>query len=165
MGEPAPERWSDDDASECAYDDEDDVPPSRAGELLVEFLVKMLVSGAMSAKTLCTVCWFCWKAGCESERVRAFACRPSSASGNFQRKVDRALRVSTAQPSHTIRLPTYRHGEGRRRIVQTPVEIPYEAIIEEALDEPLFEADMQTAAIDGKLPPSYYNHEVIVIAR
>ena len=78
-----------------------------AGEL-IEFLLSLQISGKISARTLCVICWWAQKAGADSRQISKFAQSPTSQSGKFQRRVDSGLDVSTqTSVSYRVKVPVY----------------------------------------------------------
>ena len=45
---------------------EDESEEGQAGKILLDYLLLLLFSGKMSAKVMCTICYWVWKAGCPS---------------------------------------------------------------------------------------------------
>ena len=165
------ERWEDavegDDESEMdgSDDDEDHVSEERAAELLLEFLLSLLLSGStVTARTVCVILWWAWKAGLGHDGVKRFAYRPSAQSGKYQAHIDRAMGVSTKTGSYYIDLPLYLKGALTRSEVRTLMEIPSEYFLNEIADHPTFESDLQEVVSQGRLPRSYYDHEADCIA-
>ena len=151
------EGWEDDDeTSEGDIEDEE----AEAGKVLVDILLSLVIAGAMSARVLCTICWWAWKAGCRGEAVKKFAHCPDAQSGKFQKKIDRKMGVDLSKASYRIPIPTYAKGGLVRTTPPTPVELPSEVLAEELENEPGFDDLLDEAVRSRKLPPSYFNHEV-----
>ena len=126
-GESLGERWVEEGGD---VEEEPDLTPGRAGELLVQLLIELLCAGHISAKLLCTICYYVWKAGAQSEAIREFSYNPDAQSGKFQKHVDRKMGVSTRSPSmYTLKVPGHARGTALRTYVTTPAMIPYEELL------------------------------------
>lgn len=142
---------------------EDESEEGQAGKILLDYLLLLLFSGKMSAKVMCTICYWVWKAGCPSPHIRRFAQNPRAQTGKFQRHVDRCLGIDTHSASYRIALPTYRRGSLMREMVPTAVEVPHENLLEEVERNPEILTQLDVAADAGRLPPSYYTHEAFIL--
>ena len=150
-----------DDSDDSSEEEEDEVLPERAGENLLNLLFGMLWAGEkMTAKSFCCILWWAFKAGAAYEGVQKYSYRPSAQSGKFQAHIDKTMGVSTKKAPYRIRLPGHTRGGIHRTWLNTPVEIPYECLLDELEDHVTFEADLQRAVSGGEMPPSYYNHRV-----
>ena len=151
------ERWEGSDLEEDDFDEAGDV--EEAGGMLVKVLLSLLFAGSISAKMVCVICWWAWRAGCRSQKVIKMAHKPTAPSGHYQRRIDRVLGVSTKKAAYRIDLPLYIRGGISRRQVSTPVELGYERLLTEIEGLPNFERDLKRTVAEGALPPSYYTHE------
>ena len=140
-------------------EEEETTDTGRAGAALVRVLLSLLFGGKLSAKMVCSICWWAWRSGSKCPNVKRMAYKPSSPSGHFQRHIDRVLGVSTKNAAYRIDLPLYTRGGIARRQISTPVELGYERMLEEIEEHPTFEHDLARAAEEHALPPSYYSHE------
>ena len=93
-------------------EDPDDIPicPKEAGRLLVDLLLDHYHSGGISAKLLCTICWWATEASCQGPVVD-FKFRPDASCGHFARHIDSVLglawtRITRLQRPPTTKLPS-----------------------------------------------------------
>lgn len=156
-GPPAAERWSSGSSDSSGEEDSAAV----AARELVSFLLSLNFAGQLSARTLCTICWWVRRTGCSSQEVARLALNPASQSGKFQRRIDAALGLSAEkESSYRISVPGYtKHGVTRQDLT-TAVEVPYEQLLEEIAANPTFEDELHNAVETKQLPPSYFDHEV-----
>ena len=133
----------------------------QACDLMVEFLLQMLFKGTVSAKAVCTICWWAWKAGCGGY-VQRLAYNPTAQTGKFQRHIDKVLGVSTKSPAYTIDLPHYTHGDLIRKLEPVPVEIPHQELLDEIANTPTYEDDLHRCVQSRLMPPSYYSHPTVL---
>jgi hypothetical protein len=61
------------------------------GDILEDTLVREYAMGRLSAKSLCTLCFYAVQAGARGDGLRKLMLNPSSASGKFQKHLDEAL--------------------------------------------------------------------------
>ena len=147
-----------------SVDDGGDPSKEHAGEQLLDLLLQLLFAGRISASLVCIVCWWAWKAGCESSCLQRFAYRPGAQSGKYQGHIDTALGVSTKSASHSINVPMYPKSSVRRVDLAIPVEVPHEELLSEIEEDPCFDDALAKAVERRRLPPSYYDHDVVVDA-
>ena len=60
----------------------------EAGVEFVEFALEMVELGRMSAKAMCTLCWWASRAGAQGP-ICKYALNPTAQTGKFQDKIDR----------------------------------------------------------------------------
>jgi len=140
---------------ESSSDDSDgECTAAEAAARLLDFVLNMHQTGALSAKTACVIFWWAGKAGLDS--VRRWGFRPDAPSGHFQRHLDSMLGAMAARKDrYQIQIPSYQKHHRGRVSRRTPVQIPHEALDLEARSDPLF-IDTLTRAIDEhELPPLY----------
>ena len=104
------ERWSDGAAPAGDWDDSDEAMPEEdetlnAGKQLIDFLLVLLWSGSMSARTLCTICWWVCKA---SPDISKYAKVPRCQSGKFQAHSDDRFGVFGVAGHITLSLRRFR---------------------------------------------------------
>jgi hypothetical protein len=88
---------SDDEVDEEAYIK---VVGEEAGEAFLECLLALHFANKLSAKSLCTICWYASRGGLLGPAAK-FAFRPNDpATGHYQRKVDLALGINMHDKSN-----------------------------------------------------------------
>jgi hypothetical protein len=120
-------------SASCSEDQSDDEIPTGigAGLQLVELLVCLLASGAISAQTLCLVCYWASRAGASG--CAEWGLRPGSNSGHYQRHVDVCMHIDMHSESHYhIGIPVHTKHDLGRRIRKTPVQPPHELLHEDS---------------------------------
>ena len=72
-------------------DSDDDIDPQESASL--EFLNVLidLYNGGLSAKNVCTLCYWASQAGMKGDLVAQYAFKPTSSGGNFQRHLERVM--------------------------------------------------------------------------
>ena len=154
--------WEHEDDSEES-DLELDPTPEQAGSFLVDFLLHMLLAGQVSAKLVCVVCYWAWKAGAKGP-VKDFTVQPGQASGNYQKKVDRACGVDLHANSSFVQLdvPGQSKHNLSRTIFQTPVRAPHEVLNKEMSNWKAWEISGMVE--EHAWPESYHSHPVVQAA-
>ena len=101
---------------EVGEDDDDTSPPNKlqASTELVDMLLQLYLSGAMTATSLSIMCYWIHHAGVEGH-VRDLAFPPGRPSGRYKRHIDAALGVnSTDERLYELDVPGHsKHGVGR----------------------------------------------------
>ena len=118
-------------------DDEGEAVGEAAGALLVEFLLDQLYKNQMSARAVCTICFWAAKAGAQG--IDDFALRPDSPSGHFQRKIDKATRVDLKEErkrAYTVPTPLYTKHDMSRSVHPMMVQLPHVQLAEEVASNP-----------------------------
>ena len=115
-------------ASNSDSDSDDEIPLGiGAGRQLVELLVCLLASGAITAQTLCLVCYWASRAGAAA--CAEWGLRPGSNSGHYQRHVDICMHIDMHSDSlYHIGIPVHTKHDLGRRIRNTPVQPPHELL-------------------------------------
>jgi len=132
--------------------DDDDTPPTpeECGDILIDFLLELLWTNRLSAKSVCTICYWASRAGATS--VARFSMRPSAPSGHFQRKVDRATGVSLKKEKERLfnmRVPLHTKYDSSRKTRSVLARLPHEELAQEVEQNPLLlvEGDEYTEAL------------------
>ena len=157
--EDTPSEW-DGDGDEDEDSDESENEAIGASKMLVDLLLELLFAGRMSAKLVCVICWWAWRAGARGADLQLLARHPDSQTGKFQHHVDKYLGVSTRNSSYKIRLPTRLKGNIMRTMEEPPVELVSELLEEEIENIPEFDHTLEDAVAARRLPNSYFEHEV-----
>lgn len=141
--------------------DSDDPEPSaeEAGEMMVAFLLDLLYTNSLSARSLCVICYWASLAGAQGP-VSDFKMKPSSPTGHFQRKVDKATGVDLAGMAngmHRVGVPQHKKHDMSRTTHAMPIQLPHEALAGEAAENP----DALTGPTDPEWTEAYLNHPVV----
>jgi len=115
-------------------DSEDDLDETAegAGAELVETLLSMYFDGKMSAKGVCTICFFACLAGAKSPDMERLALRPSAQSGKFSRKLDKYLGLDLHRKDCLrLSVPGLVKESSDRTVYTMPVRSPHEELVRE----------------------------------
>lgn len=159
-------RQADDENSDS---DLDMSPKEEAAHLLADQLADLYFSSTISAKQLCTMCYYAAKAGVVNERIEAYAFAPETRtgketeSGNFQKHLDIMMGLNVAKRSlHHLAIPgSDRHQLGRG-IVDLPIRAPHEIVQEEIDADPTLLYRTEELVSSGDLPDNYFSHPVVM---
>jgi len=152
-----------DEDEESVSSDEDEANPSprRAGIELIELLIFLRLTGVISAKMLCHICFWAAKAGATGP-VSEFAKAPGAQTGKYQRHMDRLLGFKQAkQKQAVLRVPTWAVHSGERVLTDIRVVPPHEALDEETIQHPENHALLREAIAKETLPHSYCQHVLV----
>ena len=111
----------------------------EAGALLCQFLLDMHLSGNLSAKSLCVICWFASRAGASGADVASDAYRQNAQSGHFQRHLDTCLGINMRHElswRYRVHLPSSHKHDLSRTSHETLVTCPHEAMATEVSKDP-----------------------------
>ena len=154
-----PLTWSDVGSSD------DDVDPKRHGReklvhLFGDFLKQMYLDGPISARVLCTICFYCSLLGIGGI-IRRLGLKPNSPGGHPSRKVKRVFKIKKDDTRiYWMRLPGHSKSCLSRVCHNLPTNPPHESIDREFKAKPEM-VDVLTAAVrDGELPPTYMEHPI-----
>ena len=137
------------DASDTESDSESEAEneAQAAAANFSDLLLSLLFAGKISAKTLCVICWWCWKAGLEAAKPLAF--RPDAPSGHYQRHIDTVLGIRMNNSVHyKVSVPRYAKYNMSRAIQQIPVNCPHEVLGEEVDANPGIIAEAGAGSAD-----------------
>ena len=164
------EKWSSDESWEAGSDSSDDdidvdkYSPEKCCTVLCDLLLSLYYSGGLTAKALCTIFFWMFKAGLQYDSVRAVMFRPDAQSGHYQRHLDSVLGLrseSTTQSFYFMEVPMYSEAWMGRRLNRIPVFIPHAELHEEMKESITFDDDLAHAISHRTMPPSYFNHTVV----
>lgn len=131
-------------------------PELTAGAALVNNLVDLYVSRALTAKDLCVLCWHAKNAGIAEAAPHAF--RPNAASsGHYQRHLDKSLpfmKDVECLYEFDVAAHTDAVGRGKHAMVMIP---PHEAMAEQ-MEDGSVQAALQQKIAEGGLPDAYHAH-------
>lgn len=149
------------DRSSGSDSSEEEGRPPNAGKALFDHLVELRRSGRLSAKEVCTLAFLAENAGAKG--VSALAVRPEAASGDFQRRFDRATGFRTATGLCVdLEMPGYSSQKGTRVIHRIKAIPPHEALAAEVSQDPTAPAEFRESVRARSLPPSYFAHPLVV---
>lgn len=139
---------------------EDELPEGEAAaDLFLEVLFSLMWSSGLSAKAVCTLCFWAHRAGAH-QKVGKAGFNPSTRStGHFQRHLDSVLGVRMRNDSwYTLKVPSRSKGWAVRQVRATPVLLPHGELQAELEASGTYAAELQIAHDNGSLPPLFYNH-------
>ena len=142
------------DTTDAESSDDDEITPSDAAAIFIDFVLNLVFTGGLSAKSACVAFWWAGKAGVSEARKWGF--RPDAPTGHFQRHLNCLLgsrRLREAR--YHVDIPAYQKHHRGHLLRRAPVQIPYEVLDTEARDDPLFEDTLSRAATTGDLPACY----------
>ena len=147
------------DAPADANDHPSPDPPDPSGKALADWFLRLYADGTLTAKDVCTGCYFAVQAGAAGD-VGKYALRPDSPSGHFQRHISVALPHSAAGPPpelYNVGVPLHRMRRGRaiRMIPFAPV---HEALAQEAERVGLTNEQVHAAVGTAEWGPSFLRH-------
>lgn len=154
-------KWEEGNAPPDAEYEEDTDPmtPEKAGEYLVTMLLELLYTNCISAKTLCTICWWAAQAGAQGP-VDKFAKNPAAQSGKFQQKIDAATGLNlkgASERMYRVLVPQHRKYDESRSIHSMVVQVPHEELWKEV--------ELDPSAANGPADPewtdAYLSHPVV----
>ena len=118
-------------ASESSDDEScDDVlsvdDPQEAGEVLIDYLVSLHLSGQLSAKAVCIASYWAAKAGAQGPASR-YAFRPNAPTGHFARHLDTVMGIKLKEMGSDmlkVPVPRYTKWDGLRSSHDLPIQAP-----------------------------------------
>ena len=140
---------------------EDDSEPTakEAGEYMVQFLLELLYTNNLSARSLCVICYWASLSGAQGF-VSDYKLKPDSPSGHFQRKVDKVTGIdlrSAASDMYKIAVPQHSKYDLSRSSHDMVINVPHEQFVNEVCADP--------HAASGPLDPEWTQacHEHAVV--
>ena len=134
---------------------------AEAGAQLAEVLIGMHISGRLQAKEVCVLSYWASKAGAVGP-ARLFARRPDSATGHFQRHLDRVAGLRGGPEQYlTISVPGHTKANASRELHEIQVLPPHEAVHQEIVQDPTILQSFNP----HEWPASYHTHSVVIAAR
>lgn len=137
----------------------DPVSAEDAGEFLVQFLLGLLYTNNISARSLCVICYWAHLAGAKGP-VGEYAEKPDSSSGHFQRRVDRVTGIKLSEMCKAMyRVPTPQHAKYDmcRTVHPMPVGVPHEELAKEFAEDPF----AATGPSEPEWTESFKTHPVV----
>lgn len=154
--------WGSD--SDSDGDDGKGCSKAFATEQLANLLCDLFVSGKMSARLVCTICWWCSLAGMGGA-IEELKLSPLSLSHRFSRKLKTFLGIKR-RPGRQVRVrcPCYSSAGACRVEAEIPCVPIYEALDDEAMKDPHLALKLNLQIERNEVPPSYASHPVVVAA-
>jgi hypothetical protein len=140
-------------------DPDEEPSPQEAGEYLVSFLLELMYTNALSARSLCVICYWAARAGA-SGPVADYGLKPNSPSGHFQRKVDSVTGVNLRQASKQmfkIRVPQHSKYDLSRTTHEMVVQLPHEEFANEVAEDP----SAASGPFDPEWTAAYREHPTV----
>ena len=165
--EQADHRWeeAEEEAGPWGSEDVDTDPCSQeeaAAASFLEVLMDLYIASAISARVLCIICYWAWKAGVASQKVADLAKAPGLSTGHYSRHVKGVCNFKEkAGELYSLRAPGRRKHDLARTTVELPVVPPHEALMREVEANPDMATRLQAAVASEALPPSYMEHPLV----
>lgn len=152
--------------SDVHWEDSGDEAPLESlssEECQTEFaklLTDMYVTGALSAKSLCLVCYWAMRSGAKGPIVQ-LGMAPTPHTGHYQRHLDSVLRLKeTEAKMHRIAVPVYSKNSASRESTLLEVLPPHEAIWEETTEDPTIREEFEAQLRNQEWGAAYKTHPV-----
>ena len=121
---------------------------ASAGESLVEHLLSLYANAKLSAKDLCTTCYWCATAGARGD-VAKYALAPGQSTGNYQKHLDSVMPLAPGPPDYYhLDAPTYKRRQTGRTSRKIPFVPFYESLAREWGATPFTQAQVLEGATD-----------------
>ena len=131
--------------------------------MLTEYLVTTHVHGQLSAKALCTVCWWAAKAG-GPRPTASYGHRPDAPRGHFRRHLDSVMGVTSKRLGYgmlKIPVPRYTRWGGARASYELPIQGPREVLAAELEEDTSILRKLSVSVDEDVWPESVLQHEVV----
>ena len=114
-----------------------ELPPETVASIeFLDHLVDLYLTSTISAKSLCSLCWWASKAGMNHEDIDRLAHKPTDTGGKFQRHVNKAPGFDAMLDRfHKLSVHTYPRPSVGCDITDIPLRPPHELLQEELLDD------------------------------
>eukprot|EP00959_Pyramimonas_sp_CCMP1952_P463917 9485723-Pyramimonas_sp.AAC.1 len=141
----------------------DDRDAEEAGQILVDRWLRLYSEGRMSAKDVCLNCYYAHMAGAAGPFAQ-YSMRETKDTGNYQKKLDRALRISTDVKQVQVGVPTMKNKHDRcmTDVLMTP---PQEALASEFLASAELRDQCSRVETSEDWHVAYEDHPVVETAR
>ena len=155
-------------AAEAPFEDSDDetAPASKeeAGANLADLLIRLRMSGVLSAKQACVIAWWASQAGAVGP-CADFGCAADKNSGFYQRRLDRYLQVGEpGQKFYFLDIPGHDRSLATRCVHRTEVIPPHEALAEEVAKNPGLLQRVQRSEAGTEWSETYKRHPAVTTA-
>lgn len=122
----------------------------------------MLISGRISARLMCELCWWC-SGFSQSPLVAKHAKKPGAPSGHYSRHLDQVFGYGQKTSTrYTIAVPRHQRHDLARTVHRIPTTVAHEALGAEMRSDPSLGLRLKEALNRGLLPPAYHTHPVVV---
>ena len=156
------EEWDSSDHWEESEGEASDEDASSFGTCFIDYLLELFYGGAVSAKSVCVLCYFAWKAGASGTLLAHLAYRPDADSGHYHRHLDRKLNSELKNmKAHKLLIPMHKRASIGRQICPTPVLAAHTELDDEMRNDVGFDADLEAAVAERALPATYFEHPVV----
>ena len=141
----------------------DDVTPEYAGHQLGDYLLWLKHTHVLSAVHVSILSFWAYKAGA-CGLVKDIGLAPENQSQHYSRKVDRAMGLMKKSSWYPVMIPQNARMNANRvveRVWTQPLQDAFQKIVD-VLDDA--RNDLACAIEQGRVPPSYHTHPVVVNA-
>ena len=149
---------------DASSDDGDDIfaKGASAGDMFVDFCLEQLQLGRISAKTVCTLCWFASRAGAKGS-VSKYALKPTVASGKFSAHVDKVTGFNSKVDGNLFRfpVPVYSKADASRGVHMMPMQLPHECLAREVEADASILERLERTKEGAEWAPDYELHPVV----
>ena len=142
--------------------DPDQCEPADALRLAGEMLVDLKWAGKLSAREVCTLCFWLAKAG-NGGILKDLAVHPERSSGQYSKHFDlivQTRRCDTEGDFYIMQSPCYVRSQAMRCVEPLYVLTPLEAIEEEIRTTPKINERLASMTAAGDFPAAYFEHPV-----
>eukprot|EP00971_Amphidinium_carterae_P102119 2021334-Amphidinium_carterae.1 len=127
----------------------------QAEEKLVDLLKESHLKGEISAKLACGIAYYAASAGLQ--KLQPLAASPGQSSGNYKKRMDRALAGTSPMEFYSLPLPCK---EKEEQMVKDLCVLPLQEALVLESHEVEFERSVANAKRLDTLPPNYYTHPI-----
>ena len=149
-------------SSEGPSFDYDNPGAEVALEEAANMLIDLKLQAGISARQVCTLCWWLSKAGLGG-KIADLSVHPDRASGQYSKHFDYVVGVRAVDVREDfviVKMPMHERSMAKRSVREVAVFTPLEAIAEEIAATPDMHAKLDASIANGELPASYFNHIV-----
>ena len=135
----------------------------EAGHYFVHALLEQHFQGKMSAKQLCTLCWWASRAGARGPAAQN-AFNPAAQTGHFQRHVDTVTGIGLERAKggkYYLDVPGHHKHDASRTSHSMPVQCPREALHEEVANGPSILARLEETLELNEWEDAYWQHPIV----
>ena len=132
-----------------------------AGNAFVEFCLEQLYMGKISAKAMCTLCFWASRAGAAG-KVKDFALSPNAKSGKFSLHIDKTVGFNPKEDGDLFKLevPIYAKYDASRGRMKLPMQLPHEVFSTEMETDPDLLDKLETKMAETEWAEAYKEHVV-----
>ena len=138
--------------------------PEQAGDELALLLMELKNSHTLSARSACVIAFWATRAGAQG-MVTKLAFRPTAPSGHFSRHWDAAASTKLdSVPFYFLPTPLNSRCDASR-VVENMASLPAHELLVKECEGTDMQARLAAATARNELPPTYWNHPVVLAAR